>query len=146
VNCAPGECIPSVPYTWGKGSGTPQSAFDAIAQLEPTHLIVNCGLWDCQGYHWLTDLPAFMAAAGNGTVFWKTTTLQPGQKWDPAVQHSIKSSFEQAGAKIWDAAAVMAPLSSNSSLYWFGSHTHCFVHNILNVDLVKAICPSPTEM
>ena len=137
--------------------GTETAWLDVVAKLDPTLLVINCGLWR---EHCLpsakTEQTSFvasvMAAAPHGSVVWKTTTttffgrwqgVQRGVRRDPNFQSQIISSFKAAGALIWDAAAVMNEnyITSNESLYWHEFHTHCFVHNLLNCHFVGMLDP-----
>jgi hypothetical protein len=164
--CQPGHCDPiEGPLDW---KGTLSEVLRTIVKpLEPTHLIVNTGMWwepkldNVDDMRWLEEVASAgneVVAPTNGMAIWRTTTSQRDGLF--AQDKAAKSVMRKAGWMIFDVwwltyglamldqkvrtkrGSIKYAHTYSNSQFWNKKHFHCDGFSEMNIFLANLVCPA----
>jgi hypothetical protein len=160
--CQTGHCDPSeVPLDW-KGT-LPKVLRTIVKPMEPTHLIVNTGMWwepkldNADDMRWLEEVASAgndVVAPANGVAIWRTTTAE--RHGYMIKDEAAKSVMSEAGWMIFDTGWLTYGLAMldhkvrtkrgsidyTNSQFWNKKHFHCDGFSEMNVFLANLVCPT----
>jgi hypothetical protein len=163
--CEPGHFDPKeVPLDW---KGTVSEVLRTIVKpMEPTHLIVNTGMWwepkldNADDMRWLEEVASAgndVVAPTNGVAIWRTTTSERGGLF--IKDEAAKSVMKKAGWMIFDTGWLTYGLAVldeevrkkrgstdySNSQFWNKKHFHCDGFSEMNIFLANLVCPAATK-
>ena len=144
ISCKPGACSPdtNVSYRWGGAPVQPEKSTvpptlkqimqQVVAPLDPTELVLNCGLWGASccpivNRKWVRMVAhATQAGIGiHGRLIWKTTSaIEASKSQTPFARlrtmphKSAMALLAKQGWKIWDVGPLTRRYSKVKALYW----------------------------